>query len=103
MSAGEEAGQADFVGVRRERIRTLLNEIDLGPTIPVVEKVAKRSAIVDLWSAIVSETRDRADEKQLYNAHLARLELESITDAQRGASQDFVDVYKQERDAELRA
>eukprot|EP00635_Sarcinochrysidales_sp_CCMP3193_P010443 CAMPEP_0118896362 /NCGR_PEP_ID=MMETSP1166-20130328/4267_1 /TAXON_ID=1104430 /ORGANISM="Chrysoreinhardia sp, Strain CCMP3193" /LENGTH=178 /DNA_ID=CAMNT_0006835419 /DNA_START=16 /DNA_END=552 /DNA_ORIENTATION=+ len=101
--------ESDFVRLRREAIRALLDELDLGNTTPA-EKVSKRSRIMDLWEAVVSETNDAADkeklalaEKQLYHAHLARLELESITEAQRGASAKFIDRYNRDRDAELRA
>jgi len=72
------------------------------------EEISKRSRIVKLWAAVVSKTNDAADkeqlalaEKQLYYAHLERLELEGITEAQRNASDRFVALYEDTVRAQL--
>eukprot|EP00635_Sarcinochrysidales_sp_CCMP3193_P013141 CAMPEP_0118918232 /NCGR_PEP_ID=MMETSP1166-20130328/17777_1 /TAXON_ID=1104430 /ORGANISM="Chrysoreinhardia sp, Strain CCMP3193" /LENGTH=150 /DNA_ID=CAMNT_0006858485 /DNA_START=6 /DNA_END=454 /DNA_ORIENTATION=+ len=104
MSAGEQGGVTGEAVVRRcrDRILALRDEIDLGDA-TAAEKASKQSQVVRLWTDIYGETGDQTDEKRLYHAHLALLALETITDAQRDASQNFIDRYNRDRDAELRA
>eukprot|EP00635_Sarcinochrysidales_sp_CCMP3193_P008336 CAMPEP_0118895500 /NCGR_PEP_ID=MMETSP1166-20130328/3826_1 /TAXON_ID=1104430 /ORGANISM="Chrysoreinhardia sp, Strain CCMP3193" /LENGTH=206 /DNA_ID=CAMNT_0006834543 /DNA_START=137 /DNA_END=757 /DNA_ORIENTATION=- len=97
---------ADDVSTWRGDIRRITREA-LSCT-DATEEISKWSRIVKLWAAIVSETNDAADkeklalaEKQLYHAHLARLELDA--DAQRSASENFISRYNRDRDAEIRA
>eukprot|EP00634_Sargassococcus_sp_CCMP2135_P002469 CAMPEP_0198653796 /NCGR_PEP_ID=MMETSP1467-20131203/7290_1 /TAXON_ID=1462469 /ORGANISM="unid. sp., Strain CCMP2135" /LENGTH=84 /DNA_ID=CAMNT_0044389769 /DNA_START=52 /DNA_END=302 /DNA_ORIENTATION=+ len=82
---------ADVVATWRADIRRTTNEaLSCNGT----EKVSKRSRLVELWAAVVSETTDKEQlalaekqlalaEKQLYYAHLARLELVGVAEAQR--------------------
>ena len=99
MAQNELTGEAgDFVRLRRAKIRTLLDEIDLGGPTPA-EEIPKRSRIIQLWAAIVSETTDSTDKEQLYNAHLALLGLLGADDPRRTVSQLFVDGVLAERQA----
>ena len=77
-------------------------------------KVSKRSRIVELWAAIVSVTTDKERlalakeqlalaEKQQYNVYLALQAMGGGTEAQRAATQNFIDEYKRGRDAQIRA
>jgi len=71
------------------------------------EKIPKRSRIVKLWAAIVSATTDKEQlalaKEQLFYAHLALKAMGGGTEAQRAATQSFIDDYERGRDAEIRA
>eukprot|EP00635_Sarcinochrysidales_sp_CCMP3193_P015322 CAMPEP_0118918778 /NCGR_PEP_ID=MMETSP1166-20130328/18134_1 /TAXON_ID=1104430 /ORGANISM="Chrysoreinhardia sp, Strain CCMP3193" /LENGTH=130 /DNA_ID=CAMNT_0006859157 /DNA_START=13 /DNA_END=405 /DNA_ORIENTATION=+ len=83
---------ADDVSTWRGDIRRITREA-LSCAVST-KKVSKRSRIMELWAAVVSETNDAADEEQLalakeqlYHAHLALWEMAGVTEAQRAASQ----------------
>eukprot|EP00635_Sarcinochrysidales_sp_CCMP3193_P012957 CAMPEP_0118920012 /NCGR_PEP_ID=MMETSP1166-20130328/18854_1 /TAXON_ID=1104430 /ORGANISM="Chrysoreinhardia sp, Strain CCMP3193" /LENGTH=154 /DNA_ID=CAMNT_0006860549 /DNA_START=65 /DNA_END=529 /DNA_ORIENTATION=+ len=105
--AADEESEARVSSWRAEIDRVTDEALSLSRA-DATEKVSMRSRLVELWVAVVSKTNDAADkeqlalaEKQLYYAHLERLELEGITEAQRKASDRFVALYEDTVRAQL--
>lgn len=95
----------------RDCIRRLQDEIDLNDLDPA-EKASKRARIVDLSAIVVSATNDPADrapaetqlsqvDERLYLTHLARLQKDDISDAQRAMSLRIIDRYRANQAVQL--
>eukprot|EP00635_Sarcinochrysidales_sp_CCMP3193_P015813 CAMPEP_0118896062 /NCGR_PEP_ID=MMETSP1166-20130328/4116_1 /TAXON_ID=1104430 /ORGANISM="Chrysoreinhardia sp, Strain CCMP3193" /LENGTH=146 /DNA_ID=CAMNT_0006835113 /DNA_START=26 /DNA_END=462 /DNA_ORIENTATION=+ len=96
--AAEEEPEARVTRLRREIRRVDDEALSCADA---TEEIWKRSQIVKLWAAIVSETNDAADKEQLYHAHLALWGMAGVTEAQRAASRSFCALYEDTVRAQL--